>query len=185
MELAGKMRVANTSVSTGLVLGSLAAVYRMGTIAKMLEVYPIIKAFLIPILVFCVTASVVYATFFVPSALHALFPGVRWGRAYADRCVNAAKNLTTTDSNNKRGLRNAMLEVELLELELIKYQIPCPPLLVHNSTSKLLWRDFLIIVGTRAKQYDLRRARQAFKDMNPDARQEWIDLAQSLEEQYS
>ena len=147
----------------------------------MLETLPLFKALSIPVIAFCVTASVVYGVF----VIHSWFPGVRWGRAYADRCVNTAKSLTTLDSKNKRELRNAMLEVEHLQLELGKYQIPCPPLLVYDSTSRELWREFLIVMGTRAKEYDLRRARKAIDDMHPDARQEWLDLGQSLEDQYS
>ncbi len=147
----------------------------------MLETFPLFKVLSIPVIAGCVTASAVYGVF----VIHSWLPRVRWGRAYADRCVNAAKSLVTTGSYNKRGLRNAMLEVEHLQLELGKYKISCPPVLVDDSTSRRLWIDFLIIVGTRAKQYDLRRARKAIEDMNPDARQEWIDLGQSLEERYS
>ncbi len=177
----GKPLLFHTTLFSGCIGTSLSAVLWLGRIHQMLETLPLIKAISIPVIAGCVTASVVYGVF----VIHSWLPRVRWGRAYADRCVNTAKSLTTLDSKNKKELRNAMLEVEHLQLELSKYKIPCPPVLVHDSTSKELWREFLIVMGTRAKEYDLCRARKAIDDMNSDARQEWIDLGQSLEDQYS
>ncbi len=175
------LRLVHTSVFSGCIGASLSAVLWMGRIHQMLEALPLFKALSIPIVAFCVTASAVYGVFVIYSWL----PGVRWGRAYADRCVTVAKRISATNTVDRVGTRDVIFEVERLRLELDRYQIPCPPLLERNFTSRLLWRNFLIIVGTRAKQNDLSRARKVFEDMTPDDRQDWTDLEKTLEEQYS
>ena len=181
MESGNIVRVVHTIMSSGLVTASLVAIYRFGTIMRLLEAFPLIKAFLEVIIAFLAGISFSYAAF----AGYAWLPHVKWGRTYADRCVTVAKRISAASTLDRAETRDVMLEVERLELELDKYGIPCPPLLERDSTSKLLWRRFLIIVGTRANQNDLSRARKAFDDMTPDDRQDWKDLEKSLEERYS
>ena len=184
MDSKDKIRVANTSVSSGLVFASITALYRMGTIANMLEAYPIIKAFLIPILVFCVIASVVYATFFVPSAIYSLLPGVRWGRKFHEKCSRLARIIASAKTFNPKVRPKLIVEVESLEMELRNYNIHCPPIMVNSSDSARLWRNFLIIVENCAKQHDVKRARKAFDEMLPDDRELWDHMNSVLEEMY-
>lgn len=185
MDSTDKIRVANTSVSSGLVFASIAALYRIGTIAKMLEAYPVIKAFLLPLLVFCITASVVYAAFFVPSAIHSLLPSVRWGRKYKDKCLKLAGHIASARTFDPNVRPKLIVEVESLALELRNYKIHCPPIMAKASDSARLWRNFLIIVGNCAEQNDVKRARKAFYEMPSDDRHLWERMEEVLEEMYS
>ena len=175
------LRLVHTSVSSGCIGASLSAVFWMGRIHQMLEALPLFKALSIPIVAFCVTASAVYGVFVIYSWL----PGVRWGRKYAETCSTLATEIAQRGVFDKRHAPKLMVKVQTLDRELNNYDIHCPPILTNDYTSSGLWKNFLIIVGTCAKQNDLRRARKAFDEMIPDNRREWNRLEEMLEEMHS
>lgn len=124
----------------------------------MLAAFPLLNAFWIPFVAFCVTSSIVYGVFVICSWL----PGVRWGKKYAETCIALATETAERGIFDKRHAQSFLVKVETLDQGLNSYNIHCPPILTNNSTSSDLWKNFLIIVGTCAKQRDLRGARKAF-----------------------
>ena len=174
-------RIVHTCISSGFVSASLAFIVWMRKLHQMLEALPLFKALSIPVAAFCLTASFVYVGFVIYSWL----PRVRWGKTYSEMCSALAKEIVFRDYEfNSTFHGQLLLKVQTLNRELNSYDIHCPPIFINDRSSGTLWKEFLIIVGTYAKQNDLRSARKAFDQMIPESQRKWLELESILAELY-
>lgn len=147
----------------------------------MLEAFPLLQAFWIPILAFCLTSSTVYLVF----VMYSWLPGVRWGKKYAEVCIPLATDIAQREVFDKGRTPKLIKRVHVLALELKEYRIDSPPIVTNDRASSRLWENFLVMVGVFAKHHDLGRARKVFDEMIPENRREWTRLEKLVEDMHA